>query len=256
MALYTYGIIDSSDQMLESIHGLKDFGVYNIPYCDIGVVVREFSEPVRNVTKSDVLAHEEVIERLMEYFTVLPVRFHTVFNGKDDIFSMMQSYYKDFRYNLDRLYNKVEFGIKVIWPADKIKKSIRNSHKKSKHEMTIPDGSLNKKFMGKKLEKYRINQEFEKKADKFINVMDIFFSKFAVEKKLKKLKTENLLLDAVYLVEKDRYDDFKEAFKHIKNSHTGFKFLLSGPWPTYNFVICQRKVTCSKIPSKKTYLIN
>ena len=237
MALYTYGIIDSSDQINEPIYGLEEACVYNIPYCDIGAVVSELSELLQNVTKNGVLTHEEVIERLMEHFTVLPVKFHTVFEGRDSVLSMMQSYYKHFKDNLNRLRDKVEFGIKVIWPADKIKKRIGNSHKKNEHEMPIPDGSSNKKFMRKKLEKYRINKEFEKKANKFINVMDIFFSKFSVEKTLKKLKTENLLLDAAYLVENYRQDDFKEAFEHIKSVHKGFKFLLSGPWPLYNFVI-------------------
>jgi hypothetical protein len=254
MTLYTYGIIDSSDQIKESIYGLKGSGVYNIPYRDIGVVVRELDEPIQNVSRTSVLAHEEVIERLMEHFTILPVRFHTVFDGRDSILSMMQSYYMHFKDSLNRLRDKVEFGIKVIWPADKIKKSIRNSRKKGGHEMPIQDGSSNKKFISKKLEKYKINEEFEQKAYKFINVIDIFFSKFAAEKVLKKLKTENLLLDAAYLIEKDRQADFKEAFKHIKNAHTGFKFMFSGPWPPYNFVICRRKVNYLKTPNKRICL--
>ncbi len=241
MALYIYGIIDSSDRINEPIYGLDGACVYNISYCDIGGVVSELSEQLQNVTKNSVLAHEEVIERLMGHFTVLPVKFDTVFDGRDCVLSMMQSYYRHFKDNLNRLRDKFEFGVKVIWPADKIKKRIRNSHKKNEHEMPIPDGSSNKKFMRKKLEKYRINEEFEKKANKFINVMDIFFSKFAVEKTLKKLKTENLLLDAAYLVEKDRQDDFKEAFEHVKSSQPDFKYLFSGPWPAYNFVILSNK---------------
>ena len=241
MKLYTYGIIDSSKQINEPIYGLERACVYNIPYCDIGMVVSECTEPVQNVTKGSVLAHEEVIERLMGYFTVLPVRFHTVFDGRGGVVSLMQSYYKDFRDNLDRLRNKVEFGIKVIWPSDKIKEHIINTYKKNDQKVSVPDDSSNKRFIRKKLEKYKINKEFEKKANKFINVMDIFFSKFAAEKKLKKLKTKNLLLDAVYLVEKDKQDDFKEAFEHIKNAHASFKFLFSGLWPPYNFVILPKK---------------
>jgi len=237
MKLYTYGIIDSSNQINEPIYGLEGAGVYNIPYCDIGAVVSEFTEPAQNTTKSSVLAHEEVVERLMGRFTVLPVRFHTVLDGRDGVLSLMQSYCKDFRDNLDRLRNKVEFGIKVIWPSDKIKEHIINTCKKSNQRVSIPDDTSNKRFIRKKFEKYKLDEEFEKKANRFINVMDIFFSKFAAERKLKKLKTEDLLLDAVYLVEEGDQDNFKEAFEHIKNAHTAFKFLFSGPWPAYNFVI-------------------
>ena len=238
MKLYTYGIIDSSSQINKPIYGLEGAGVYNIPYCDIGAVVSEFTEPRQSKTESSVLAHEEVIERLMEHFTVLPVRFHTIFNGRDGVISMMQSYYKDFRNNIDRLRNKVEFGIKVIWPSGKIKEHIINTCDK---KVSIPDDSSNKRFIREKFEKYRIDEEFEKKANKYINVMDIFFSKYAAEKKLKKLKTENLLLDAVYLVEKDKQNDFRQAFEHIKSGRPDFKYLFSGPWPSYNFVILPKK---------------
>jgi len=237
MKLYLYGIIDSSDQVKDSIYGLEGACVYNIPYCDIGAVISECTEPVQNNTKGNVLAHEEVVERLMGHFTVLPVRFHTVFDGRDNLLFMMQSYYKDFRNNLERLHNKLEFGIKVIWPSDKIKEHIINTCKKSNKKVFISDDSSNKRFMREKFEKHKLDEEFQAKADKFINVMDIFFSKFAAEKKLKKLKTEDLLLDAVYLVEKDKQDDFREAFEHIKGPHASFKFLFSGPWPAYNFVI-------------------
>jgi len=237
MILYTYGIIDSSDQINGAIYGLEGACVYNIPYCDIGAVVSELTAPIPNATESSVLAHEEVIEKLMEHFTVLPVKFHTVFGERDGVLSMMQSYYKDFKNNLDRLRNKVEFGIKVIWPSDKIKKHIINTCRKSNEKVSVPDDSSNKRFIRKKFEKYKLNEEFEKKANKFINAMDTFFGKFAAEKKLEKLKTENLLLDAVYLVEKNNQENFKEAFRHIKSAHKGFKFLFSGLWPPYNFVI-------------------
>ena len=71
--------------------------------------------------------------------------------------------------------------------------------------------------------------------------MDIFFSRFASEKKLTKLKTENLLLDAVYLVEKSQEGNFREAFEHIKSARPDFKYLFSGPWPAYNFVTLSRQ---------------
>lgn len=241
MKLYLYGIIDSSDQITESIYGLESAGVYSVPFCDIGAVVSEISQPIRDATEGAVSEHEAVVEKLMVNFTVLPVRFRTIIDSRDGLLSMMQAHYKDFKDNLGRLHNKLEFGIKVIWPSDKIKGRMINTYKKSSEKLSVSNDSSNKRFMRDKFEKYKLDEEFEKKANKFINVMDIFFSKFAAEKKLGKLKSENLLLDAVYLVEKDNQDNFKEAFEHIKSAHKGFKFLFSGPWPVYNFVILPKK---------------
>jgi hypothetical protein len=251
MKLYLYGIIDSSDQIKESICGLEGSNVYNIPFCDIGAVVSEMSQPIQAVIEGNVLEHETVVEKLMVDFTVLPARFQTIIDGRDDLLSMMRSYYKDFKDNLARLHNKLEFGIKVLWPADKIKENIIQTLKEGRPWPAEPDCSANKRFIRGKFETYQIDEKFEKKANKFIDAMDIFFSKFAAEKKLKRLKTENLLLDAVYLVEKDKENDFRDAFEHIKSAHEGFKFLFSGPWPPYNFVILPKKNDLLKESEKK-----
>jgi len=241
MKLYLYGIIDSSNQIEESIYGLEGAGVYNIPFCDIGAVVSEINQPIQEVTEGTVLEHEAVVEKLATDFTILPVRFQTIIDGRDNLLSMMQSYYKDFKDNLERLHNKLEFGIKVIWPADKIKENIIKTLKKGKQKNPESNNSQSKKFMTEKFEKYKIDKEFQTKADKFIKVMEIFFSKFAAEKKLRKLKTENLLLDAVYLVEKSQESNFREAFEHIKSGQPSLKYLFSGPWPAYNFVILSKQ---------------
>jgi hypothetical protein len=241
MKLYLYGIIDSSDQIKESIYGLEGSTVYNIPYCDIGAVVSEISQPIQRITKGDVLEHKTVVEKLMKDFTVLPLRFQTIINSRDNLLSVVQSYYKDFKDNLERLHNKLEFGIKVIWPADKVKENIIKALKKGERGMTEPGVSASKRFMTEKFEKYKIDKEFGAKADKFIKVMDMFFSKFAAEKKLGRLKTQSLLLDAVYLVDKTKESNFREAFEHIKGAHPGFKFLFSGPWSPYNFVVLSKK---------------
>jgi hypothetical protein len=241
MKLYLYGIIDSSEQIRESIYGLKGSRVYNIPYCEIGAVVSEAGKPTQKVTEGAVLEHEAVVEKLMANFTVLPVRFQTVIDGRDNLLFMMQSYYRDFKDNLERLHNKLEFGIKAIWPAEKIKESIIKALEKNKQKNLASSSSQGRKFMVEKFEKYKIDKKIQAKADKFIKVMDIFFSKFAAEKKLTKLKTENLLLDAVYLVEKSQEGNFREAFEHIKSARSDFKYLFSGPWPAYNFVVLSKQ---------------
>ena len=103
MKLYLYGIIDSSDEIMDSIYGLEGSGVYYIPFRDIGAVVSQISQPIQNVTEGAVLEHQVVVEKLMANSTVLPVRFGTIIDGRDSLLSMMQSYYKDFKDNLDRL---------------------------------------------------------------------------------------------------------------------------------------------------------
>ena len=90
--------------------------------------------------------------------------------------------------------------------------------------------------MKEKFEKYKIDKEFKEEADKCITIIDDFFNRFVSEKRLEKLKTDNLLLDAAYLVDKEKQGDFKKAYEELKASPCDLQYLFSGPWPAYNFV--------------------
>jgi len=91
--------------------------------------------------------------------------------------------------------------------------------------------------MKEKFENYKIDKEFEEEADRCIAIVDSFFSKFTSEKRLEKLKTDSLLLSASYLVDKEKREGFKKAFEELKGSGGDLKFMLSGPWPAYNFIV-------------------
>jgi hypothetical protein len=241
MVIYTYGVIDSIDTIDETIFGLEGGGINNVSYRDIGVAVSELRQKLQEITDANVLKHEEVIETLMTKFTVLPVRFSTIFNTKEDLLSMVELYYQDFKDNFARLHNKVEFGIKVIWLQDTIKQRIIDAYQKTKHNLSISSESPAKTFIKEKFQEHIIEKEFQEEADRCIQVVDDYFNRIACEKKLKRLQTESLLLNASYLVDKDRQDEFKQAFEQLKNAPGDLKFLFSGPWPCYNFVTLTRK---------------
>ncbi len=234
--VYAYGVIDSNEKIDETMRGLNDAPLFNIPYRDIGIVVSDLNAQIQKEDKKSVLKHEEVVEKLMDKFTVLPMRYLTLFSGKEQVLLMTKDYYDDFIENLDRLREKIEFGVKTIWPGDLIRERITTAHRKSDN-LPLVASSSGKSFMNEKFENYKIDKEFEEEADRCIAIVDGFFSKFTSEKRLEKLKTDNLLLSASYLVDKEKRDDFKKAFEELRGSGGDLKYLLSGPWPPYNFIV-------------------
>ncbi len=239
MKIYAYAIIDSSSEISNSLNGLAGVGVYNIPYRDIGIVGSK-GEQIQDITRDNILKHEEVVEKLMENFTILPMRFLTQFNREEDILLMMKEYYRDFKDNLDRVRNKVEFGVKVIWPGEIIKKRISAAFEKNSAAVSLPERASVQSFLKEKFEEHKIDKEIQEEADKCIALIDNFFNRFVLEKKLEKLKSKNLLLSAAYLVEKERQNEFKEAFERARVTPRGLKFLLSGPWAPYNFIVLSK----------------
>ena len=238
LKLYIYAIIDSASGMNEPIKGLGEATVYNIPYRDIGIMVSDIDSQIQIKAEGSILQHEKVVEALMDRFTVLPMRLYTVFSKKEELLLKVKDHYEDFTENLDRVRGKHEYGIKVIWPGNIIKERIVNAHKNG--GVPASPAQPGTKFMKEKFEKYKIGKEFEEEADRCITIVDGFLKRHASEKKLEKLKTENLLLSAAYLVNKEKSDDFKKAFEELKGSGGDLKYLVSGPWPAYNFITLSR----------------
>jgi len=238
MKIYTYGVIDSNSGIEDSNKGIEGAHVYNIPYRDISIAVSDLDERSQKKASSGyILKHEEVAERLMESFTVLPMRFFTIFKDKEAILSMMSEYYDSFNENLNRLRGKLEFGLKVIWSGNTIKKRIAENNTGQGQNEFLSNGSQAKNYVMQKLKKYKLDQQFKEEGHKYISIVNRFFSGFAVEEKLNILKSEGLLLTASYLVEKAKQDDFKQAFERLKKSGPNdLKYLFSGPWPPYNFI--------------------
>ena len=246
MRIYTYGIIDSNVSIVESISGLEGVGVYNLSYRDIGVVASKLINQIKEINRNDVLKHEEVVERLMDNFTVLPVRFFTTFNQEEEVLVMLKEYYQDFKENLRHLRNKVEFGIRVIWPSETIKNRIIEASKRCHADVTITNSSPGGSFVKQKFEKYKIDKEFAEEASRCIIVVDDYFNRIAGEKKLQKLVSEDLLLNAAYLVEKEKQNEFKQAFEELRSAPSDLRYLFSGPWPPYNFINLSKKPYCFK----------
>jgi hypothetical protein len=48
--------------------------------------------------------------------------------------------------------------------------------------------------------------------------------------------TNSILLDAVFLVKKNKKDEFIQAISTFKQQHDDLQFLLTGSWPPYSFV--------------------
>ena len=253
MGIYTYAVIDSA-QAVEPSLGLFGMPVHNLPCRRLGVVVSELPEgdcprmgtvPKTLRTAERILEHSAVTDRLMTRFTVLPIRFGTIFPDRDRVIANAEEHYADFCSNLDRLRAKVEFGLRVLWPGEAIRQEIESEVRSQKSEVRSEDKEIGengrrtaaKQFMEAKLATYRLDQAFTARAEQAIAEIDRAFHLVAAEKRCERLKTPNLLLSAYYLVEKALLGDFRAACQRLKHQRPEFKYLLSGPWPPYNFVV-------------------
>ena len=236
MKIVSYGVIDSSETIDSLITGTKGIRIYNIPYRDIGMVISGSDRSSMKVNNNDNTPdYKIVVEHLMQKFTVLPVRFRTPVSKKD-ILSIMENNYYDFKDNLNRLRHKVEFGLRVVWKEDEVKDWITREYKRGAYGKLKAYDPRGIKFIEDVFDKYVIEKEFRDMADIFISIVDNFLGKYASEKRFEKLKSKNLLLKALYLIDKKRQKEFKEAFDLFRIAPGNLNYTLRGPLPPFNFV--------------------
>src|SRR5690348_6888566 len=118
---YVYCIVRSDRQ--------RDFGaigigggqkVFTVAFQDLAAVVSDTPIVIYDPTRDNVLAHEFVNETVMKEFTVIPMSFGTVFRSEDDVTELLRSTYQAFSDVLDKMQDKIEFGLKVLWDREKV----------------------------------------------------------------------------------------------------------------------------------------
>src|SRR5437764_13898124 len=118
---YVYCIVRSDRQ--------RDFGaigigggqrVFTVAFNDLAAVVSDTPIVIYDPTRENVLAHEFVNETVMKEFTVIPMSFGTVFRSEEDVTELLRSTYQAFSDVLDKMQDKIEFGLKVLWDREKV----------------------------------------------------------------------------------------------------------------------------------------
>src|SRR5580704_17026364 len=89
--------------------------VYTVQHSDLAAVVSDTPIVIYDPTRENVLAHEFVNETVMREFTVIPMSFGTVFRSEEDVSELLRSAYQAFNDVLDKMQDKIEFGVKVLW---------------------------------------------------------------------------------------------------------------------------------------------
>lgn len=223
--------------MFAGVSGMSGAQMYLVSHQNIGALVSSFSTSQDSWTKENALEFAQIIESFFEKTNLLPVRFATVVESDEVISKLLQTHYEAFENNLKKVENKSEFGIKVLWDYQKVKVEI-----KSKPEVTgVKSGDYFSKnnattnYLFEKIKKHRLDDAILNFVNEFIETLNVCLKSLPYEAKLKKMVSDSIMLDAVFLIEKERNGKFKDVIISLGDQYPGLQFLITGPWPPYSF---------------------
>ena len=143
---YVYCVIESEKPLRFGPLGLgaEPSDVHTVHFRDLAAVVSDTPREVIDATRENILAHERVNEAVMRSHTVIPMSFGTVFKTGDDIVELLRAAYDAFTDVLQKMRDKLEFGLKVLWDRDQIVREIERADenvRRLKDEISSQSGS-------------------------------------------------------------------------------------------------------------------
>src|SRR6267142_2411151 len=241
---YVYCIIQSGDALRFGPLGIGSdpADVHTVNYKDIAAVVSDTPIEVHDPTRENVLAHERVNETVMRKHTVIPMSFGTVFKTRDDIVELLRSAYDAFHDVLDKMQDKLEFGLKVLWDRDVMVREIENQDedvRRLKQEIFAQKGST---YFARMQYGRLMDAALSAHSEKYVAEIFAALRDVAVASRANKPIGDKMIMNAAFLVSRDKEQGFDQRVKEIGARFDKLTFKYTGPWPPYNFVNIRLKL--------------
>src|SRR5258706_8062492 len=241
---YVYCIIDAQEPLQFGAVGIGagPVDVYTVHYQNLAAVVSDAPLEVLDSTRENVLAHERVNETVMRDHTVIPMSFGTIFKTRDDIVELLRSAAEAFGDVLNKMQNKLEFGLKVLWDRDQAIREVESEDEDISR--------LKKEISGQKGPTYFARMQYGRLIDSALQarseryVADILeqLREVSVASRVNKPIGDKMIMNAAFLISRDQELAFDSKVKSIASRFDKLTFKYTGPWPPYNFVNIRLKL--------------
>ena len=242
---YVYCIIRSDRQ--REFGGIGIGGgqrVFTVAYRDLAAVVSDTPIVIYDPTRENVLAHEFVNETVMREFTVIPMSFGTVFRSEEDVGELLRSTYQAFSDVLDKMQDKIEFGLKVLWDREKVVANLERENdeiRRLKDEISRHTASST--YFARMQLGRLVESALEDLSTRYVADIHEFLKSVAVASRSNKPIGDRMILNAAFLVERAHERSFDERVKDVSRRYEEMlTFKYTGPWPPYNFVNIKLKL--------------
>lgn len=241
---YVYCIIQSDRPLRFEAAGIADerAEVHTVGYRDLAAVVSDVPIGVVDSTRDNVLAHERVNEIVMRDHTVIPMSFGTIFKTRDDIVELLRSAQDAFGDVLNKMRDKMEFGLKVLWDRDSITEEIEKEDDdihRLKKEIALQKGST---YFARMQYGRAIDAALQARSERYVAEILHGLRDVAVASRINKPIGDKMIMNAAFLVSRDLETAFDAGVKSIASAHDKLTFKYTGPWPPYNFVNIRLKL--------------
>lgn len=211
--IYLYAITDAADPVPD-VRGHGEAPLFAVAGADRGLhALCSRRDEAVEASEAALWRHEEVVEALMASAALLPMRFNTLLEDEAAVRALLAAGTERFRGGLEHVRGRVELGVRVLGPE----------------APPAPADGSGTAFFGARLAERR-------RGDEAIAAVRAALAPHAADARRRHHVTRRLLLNAAYLVARDRVEAFTGEVARLEAEHDDLTLMTTGPWPPYSFV--------------------
>ena len=255
---YIYCIIGTDQEREYGPIGIGERGEVVETFYHNGIAVIISNSPVKkySINRKNTICHQKIMEEVMKYHTVLPVRFSTIAEDKEPkdgspmipVLDRIREKVlierrQEFIDLLEYMDTKVELGVKALWidmkrvfdeiveenpPIKKLKEKIEKINIKDPRQRTHRE----RVKLGEMVRE-ALNTKRERLKDIIMGVL----KKASCDTRVNKNFGDNMIVNGAFLVEKSKVKEFDNYLDGLDRHYKGnIKFKYVEPMPPCNFV--------------------
>ena len=247
--IYLYGIVDTAEEKSLGIEGTNAYGeVYTIPHQDISAVVSDsemvnYTTLVKDVVARYLLRHQQVIEKIMDSYTIIPMKLGTYAFNIREVEEILSKGYTMFKDIFRKVNNKIEIDVVATWSdLNSIIKEIGEEQdvKRLKEEsMSKPEGVS---FEDQIKIGNRIKNSLDNKRERCALEIETGLKDVSIDFRKHDLMDDRMIFNMAFLIDKNKKTEFERRLDELDaifNEKLNFRCV--GPLPPYSFYTLEIK---------------
>ncbi|HEX2037497.1 MAG TPA: GvpL/GvpF family gas vesicle protein [Chloroflexota bacterium] len=239
--IYVYCVIEGPTPRRFGNIGIGGRGdeVYTVHHRDLAAVVSRTPLMVYDPTREHALAHDHVNEVMIEQdITPVPMSFGTLFKTEKDVVEFLKDTYDALYDVLQKMKGKLEYGLKVNWNPDEVAAELEREHEEIRRlKSEILRHQRSSTYFARMQLGRLVEQALADKSEAYVRDVSEHLRGVAIASRLNKPIGDKMIMNAAFLVERDKATVFAEKLSEIEQRYEGrLRFTRTGPWAPYNFV--------------------
>jgi len=235
---YLYAVIFGPEEQSYGAFGIDGSTVYTISDGRVAAIVSDVPNKKIRPERRRLASHQEVLKRLMEHVTPLPMSFGIIADGPKAIQRILSRNQHELVAQLHRVSGKVEMGLRVTWDVPNIFEYFVHGHQELREARDQFFGSPRGPAQEDKIELGRmfdriLNEDRESHTERVEEIL----SPYCSEIKRNRCRNEREVMSLAGLIVREDQGKFESAiFKAAGLFDNNFSFDYNGPWAPHNFV--------------------